>query len=111
LSPAEGKIVIRRVNRGVILTVRLTPKSSHDEIEGGATFDGETLIKARVRALPEDGHANAALERLIADWLDMPPRSVKVIQGGKSRIKQVFIEGDPESLERVIKARLAELTS
>jgi hypothetical protein len=32
-----------------------------------------------------------------------------VAQGGKSRLKQVAIEGDAELLTRLIEARLAEL--
>ncbi|MGD9502903.1 MAG: DUF167 family protein, partial [Methyloceanibacter sp.] len=54
-----------------MLKVRLTPKSSRDAIEGLAEFGGETVLKARVRAVPEAGRANAALEKLIADWLKL----------------------------------------
>lgn len=92
-----------------MLKVRLTPKSARDEIVGVETFGGEAVLKARVRALPEDGRANEALERLIAHWLKVPPSFVSVAQGGKSRVKQVLIEGDAEVLLRLIDARLAEL--
>jgi uncharacterized protein len=53
----------------VILAVRLTPKSSRDEIAGIEDHGGECVLKARVRAIPEAGRANAALEALIARWL------------------------------------------
>ncbi len=56
-----------------MLTVRLTPKSARDEIIGVEDFGGEAVLKARVRALPEGGRANEALERLIARWLKVPP--------------------------------------
>ena len=92
-----------------MLPVRLTPKSGRDEIVSVEDFGGEAVLKARVRALPEDGRANEALERLIARWLKVPPSSVKVAQGGKSRLKQVMIEGDAEELARLIAAKLAEL--
>jgi uncharacterized protein YggU (UPF0235/DUF167 family) len=68
------------------------------------------VLKARVRALPEQGRANAALERLIAGWLKVPPSCVSVSQGGKSRTKQVLIEGDADALARLIAAKLAALT-
>jgi len=62
-----------------------------------------------VRALPERGSANEALEWLVARWLKVPPSFVSVKQGGKSRLKQVLVEGDSETLTRLIEARLAEL--
>ena len=92
-----------------MLKVRLTPKSSRDAVVGMEVFGGEAVLKARVRAVPENGRANAALERLIARWLKVPPSSVSVAQGGKSRIKQILIEGDAETLTRSIEARVGEL--
>jgi hypothetical protein len=67
------------------------------------------LLKARVRAVPEQGRANAALVKLIAAWLELPARSVSVAQGTKSRVKHVAIEGDASELARLIEARLAAL--
>jgi uncharacterized protein len=43
---------------GVMLPVRLTPKSARDEIAGIENFGGETVLKARVRALPARVRAN-----------------------------------------------------
>jgi hypothetical protein len=100
---------LRRVSEGVMLSVRLTPKSARDEIVGVESFGGEAVLKARVRAVPEGGRANEALERLVARWLKVPPSFVSVAQGGKSRLKQMLIEGDPDTLIRLIEARLAEL--
>lgn len=52
---------------GIDLFVRLTPKSSMDRLEGVETAaDGRSHLKARVRAVPENGAANHALERLVA---------------------------------------------
>jgi uncharacterized protein YggU (UPF0235/DUF167 family) len=95
---------------GVMLPVRLTPKSARDEIAGIENFGGETVLKARVRALPARVRANEALERLIAAWLKVPPYSVKVALGGKSRLKQVLIEGDDDQLSRLLEAKLSALT-
>lgn len=100
---------LRHTGGGLILPVRLTPKSSRDEIVGIEAFGEEPVLKARVRAAPEAGRANDALERLIAHWLKVPPSTVSVAQGGKSRLKQVLIEGDAGLLSRLIEARLAEL--
>lgn len=100
---------ILQAHDGVILKVRLTPKSSRDAIEGLGDFGGEFVLKARVRAVPEQGRANAALVKLIAVWLKLPPSQVSVSQGGKSRIKHVAIEGDASELAHLIETRLAAL--
>ena len=109
MSATGAKIKLRPASGGVVLPVRLTPESSRDEIVGVEDFGGEPVLKARVRALPENGRANAALERLVARWLRVPPSSVSVAQGGKSRTKHVLIEGDANTLTRLIEAKLAEL--
>jgi hypothetical protein len=91
-----------------VVRVRLSPKSSRDAIEGvEATAEGPAL-KARVRAVPEKGEANAALERLLAGWLGVPKSTVRVEAGERSRVKSVAIEGDGEALARRAEARLNE---
>jgi uncharacterized protein YggU (UPF0235/DUF167 family) len=93
----------------VILPVRLTPKYSRDEIVGVEDHCGECVLKARVRAIPEAGRANDALETLIARWLGVPQSTVSVAHGGKSRLKQVAVAGDVDALSRLIAQRVAEL--
>jgi uncharacterized protein len=106
-SPAV--LSLRHTRDSVLLVARLTPKSSRDEIAGVEDHAGERVLKARVRAVPEGGRANAALERLIADWLGVPPTTVTVVQGGKSRLKRVAVAGDPETLAELIASRTARL--
>lgn len=112
MSAAAAKppaLSLRRSRDGVILAVRLTPKSSRDEVVGLEDHAGECVLKARVRAVPEAGRANAALETLIAKWLGLPPSTITVARGGKSRLKQVALAGDAEALSRLIAERLTEL--
>jgi hypothetical protein len=93
----------------VIVRVRLTPKSSKDAIDGvEATADGPAL-RARVRAVPSEGEANAALVKLLAGWLGVPKSSVAVIQGGKSRVKSLEITGKVEEIKQRLAGKLAEL--
>jgi uncharacterized protein (TIGR00251 family) len=102
-------LAIREGRHGVILKVRLTPKSSRDEILGLEEHAGELVLKARVRAVPANGLANQALERLIARWLGLPPSSVGIARGGKSRLKEVAIDGNDTELADLIAGRLAGL--
>ncbi|CFX06723.1 conserved protein of unknown function [Candidatus Filomicrobium marinum] len=88
----------RQIAEGVELRIRLTPKAARDEILGlEQTADGPA-IKARVRALPADGAANAAIEKLVAKWIGVPKTSVAVSQGQKSRVKGLTIHGEPKGL-------------
>ena len=74
-----------------------------DRIEGIATLaDGRTVLQARVRAVPEKGKANAALEALLAKALGVPKSTVSVIAGGSSRLKSVRMDGSPDSLAAAI---------
>jgi uncharacterized protein YggU (UPF0235/DUF167 family) len=76
------------------LDVRLTPSGGADRIDGvQSEADGVTLIKARVRAAPEDGAANAALEALLARALGVAKSRVRVVHGATARRKQVAVEG------------------
>ncbi|MBZ0162248.1 MAG: DUF167 family protein [Notoacmeibacter sp.] len=97
-----------RIRGGAVeLHVRLTPKSSRDAIDGtGETADGAVHIKARVRAVPEKGKANAALEKLIADWLGVPRSAVSIAAGSTGRLKAVSVSGDPAGIEALLRDRL-----
>lgn len=102
-------LALRPTRTGIVVAVRLSPKSARDAVEGVEDFDGKAVLKARVRALPEGGRANAALEALIAKWLGVPRTTVSVVQGGRSRVKQVAIDGEGIALSALIATRLAEL--
>jgi len=88
---------------GIDLYVRLTPKAALDRIDGVETAaDGRSHLKARVRAVPENGAANQALERMMAKALGVPASTVSVVAGGTSRLKTVRVSGDPASLAAAV---------
>lgn len=90
---------------GIELFVRLTPKSSVDRFEGVETSaDRRSHLKARVRAVPEDGAANQALQKLVAKAVGVPASSISVVAGGTARLKTLHIAGDPEMLARLVEA-------
>lgn len=95
---------------GLRLRVRLTPKSSRDEVLGLEAVATGAALKVRVRAAPEKGLANEALERLIAEWLGVPKRDVTLGAGGKSRVKSVDVAGDAAALAARASRLLRELT-
>lgn len=101
--------VWRAAPGGIDIAVRLTPKAAADHVDGMATAsDGRPHLKARVRAVPEKGSANRALERLVAGWLGVPSGAVAVISGATARLKTVRVSGDAEALAATLAARLGE---
>jgi uncharacterized protein (TIGR00251 family) len=84
---------------GVLLTVRLTPKGGADRVVGVERIaDGRAVLKVRVRAVPADGEANAALMKVLARTLKVAPKAVTLVSGATARIKRLQIEGDPAAL-------------
>ncbi len=65
--------------------VRVTPRAARDELGG---FDGAGRLAVRVTAPPADGAANAAVTKLLAGALVLPPRDVVLISGSGGRVKQ-----------------------
>jgi len=92
---------------GLVVTIRLTPKGGRDAIDGIARLaDGRSVVKARVRAAPSEGAANAALLALMAQALDIARRNVSLAAGATARIKQVKIAGDGAALAAQLDRRL-----
>ncbi|WP_018146579.1 DUF167 family protein [Henriciella marina] len=80
------------------LSVRMTPNASADRVEGPATDDaGRLYLKVRVRAVPEKGKANKAVEVVLAKELGLPKSAVRVVTRETSRIKGVDIDTEPGS--------------
>jgi uncharacterized protein YggU (UPF0235/DUF167 family) len=98
----------RAHENGVDLFVRLTPRASKDTIGTVSVgADGRSHLGAYVRAVPEKGAANAALEKLVAAFLDVPRSMVSVVAGGTARLKTVRVTGDPKPFAK----RLEKLTA
>lgn len=88
-----------QIASGVAVAVRLTPKGGRDAIDGVETLsDGRAVLKVRVQAAPSEGEANAALIRLIAKAMGVPPRDVSLVAGATARIKRLVISGDGPTL-------------
>ena len=81
--------------------VRLTPRAGRDELTG--VRDGVLLV--RVTAPPLEDRANAALCRLLARAVGVPPSRVQVERGRRSREKLVRVEGlSEDELRRRLQA-------
>lgn len=76
----------------------MTPSGGADRIDGvGRDENGQVFLRARVRAAPEKGEANAALEKLLAKALGVAKSNVQVARGTTARLKTIEIEGVSET--------------
>lgn len=71
------------------LSIKVVPGSSRDCIVG---WLGDAL-KVKVKAPPEAGKANAAIEKVLAKTLGLPKDAVRIISGTSSSRKIVEING------------------
>ncbi|MCM5557390.1 DUF167 family protein [Pleomorphomonas sp. JP5] len=94
---------IRRDGANLLIEVRLTPRGGADRIDGvKALSDGRTVVAARVKAVPEDGKANAALAALMATTAGLPKSAAAVVSGSTARLKTIRLSNaDAEAESRL----------
>jgi uncharacterized protein len=82
------------------LRLRVSPGARKNELVGrhGAAW------KVRVSAPPEDGRANDAVLKLLAERVGLPRRAVSIVSGHSGREKVVKVDG----LDRVESERRLE---
>jgi len=76
----------------VILTVRVQPRASKDEING--VVGG--ALKVRLRAPALEDRANEALCEYLAELLKTPKAAVRILSGHRNRNKRVEVRGVTE---------------
>lgn len=83
----------------VVVQLRLTPKGGRDALDGVAALsDGRMVLQARVRAAPDKGAANAAVEAVLARAVGVPRSAVTLVSGHTARLKSLRIDGDVAAL-------------
>jgi uncharacterized protein (TIGR00251 family) len=87
---------------GARLRVRVRPGASRSEILG----ERDGVLVVRLSAPPVEGRANDALCRLLAKRLRVPPTSVEIVRGAKSRDKLVEVGG---MTEKALRAAIGDL--
>ncbi len=84
------------------LVLRVIPNARRTEVVG---MYGDA-VKIKIQSPATEGKANAALLELLAGELDLPPRSVRIVSGEKSRDKLIEIDtlDAGTALARLVKA-------
>lgn len=95
---------------GLAIAIRLTPRGGRDSLDGVETLaDGRQVLKARVRAAPSEGEANAALIALLAKELQLSRSQISLAAGASARLKRIIVRGDAEALAARLQKRLCEI--
>jgi uncharacterized protein YggU (UPF0235/DUF167 family) len=94
----------------VSIFVKVQPKARKAAIEAARDDGhGRMRLQVKVTAAPEDGKANAAVERLVAEALGIARNRVRVVQGVTDRAKRLGIEGEGFADAEDIAARARDL--
>lgn len=81
--------MLRSINGGCILSVRVHPGAKHNAITG--THDG--ALKISLTTPPSDGRANQVLIVFLAERLNIPRTSIELISGPANRSKAFRLTG------------------
>lgn len=82
LVSAPGGVHKRGMEIGETVTVRVTPRASRARIVAG-----EAGLQVYVTVPPEDGKANAEVQKVLAKYFGLAKSDLKLIRGAKSREK------------------------
>lgn len=88
-NPDSGAAFLRETAGGVVLTLKVIPRSSVNAVAGVQA----DALKLKITAPPVDSAANAEVVRFLAQVLDVPRSAVQLLRGATSRHKQVQVVG------------------
>lgn len=92
---------------GLLLAVRVTPKSSRDEVTGlHVAADGAVSLAVKVTAPPDKGKANKAVIETLARATGTPKSMFSLVAGETERNKTLLVTGNPAALEAWIAAKM-----
>ena len=79
---------IKETSGGIILSVKVIPGSSRDEIAGAVGDD----LKIKIASAPEKGKANKALVKFLSGSLKIPRSDISITKGRTSARKLLKIK-------------------
>ena len=101
---AVERVTITESKRGSRLKLRVRPGARVSEIAG----EHGGALKVSVTAPPEKGKANQEVEKLLADTLQVPRSSVRIVAGHAARDKIAEVASLPPE---TVRKRLRSLRS
>ncbi len=83
------KIPFRKTKDGILIEVKVEPRSSKKGITGVM----DNVLKVKLTAPPVEGEANEQLVEVIAEATGVRKSSISVVRGRSSKRKTVEIKG------------------
>jgi len=84
------KFEITDAKRGAAFTVRVVTRAQKNEIVG---VQDDNSLKIRLTASPNEGQANDALIKFLAERLDVPESAIEIVAGKDNRDKWISVSG------------------
>jgi uncharacterized protein len=84
------KFEITDAKRGAAFTVRVVTRAQKNEIVG---IQDNNSLKIRLTASPNEGQANEALIKFLAERLGVPEGNIEIVAGKDSRDKWISVSG------------------
>ena len=79
------------------LAIKVTTNAKQDHVkEGGINSFGNRVLKIKTTAIPQDGKANEAIIRIVADYFKVKKGAVKILSGETARLKILEVVLDEE---------------
>jgi len=87
---------------GLFVNVHAQPGARQPQLRG---MHGDA-VKIAVKEVAQDGKANAAIIRFVAEGINLPVADVELSSGLNSRRKRVFLHGNSEELTHKLESWL-----
>jgi uncharacterized protein (TIGR00251 family) len=93
-----------------LISVKITPNSSHTKISGKFIDEkNQEYLKINVAAVPEDGKANAELIKFLAKIFKIPKSKIEILRGETARIKVLKLSKPDNDLRVFLDLALRDL--
>ena len=94
--------MIKEVEEGIIVSLKIVPNSSKNDI-----VLEEGFVKVKITAQPIEGKANKALVEYLSKLFKIPKTSIEIVKGENSKDKTILLK---TSDKNKISAVISELT-
>lgn len=92
--------MLKETKDGVILSLKISPNSSKNEII--KSEDG--FVKVKITAQPIDGKANKALVEFLSKQFRIPKSSIEIIKGHTGKDKSLLIKTNDDLIIQKLKS-------